>query len=182
MQIVGRLRRDDDAQALAALAHGGAQIVEQIGIRRLRIFVEHPERRRRPCARLSSALKAFIDAAGAVALHYLDHFAVALDIAAALEFRDRLDDRFHLGEDQSGLQLVVGARIDFAARLAFRAQQMTQRQTGQQTGFAVAARLALDRDPDLAPAILADTRRKSPRQICAGPAAASFCGRHRCLL
>ena len=50
--------------------------------------------------------KAFVDAAGAVALHHLDHLAVALDIAAGLEFRDRLDDRFHFREDQRACNLL----------------------------------------------------------------------------
>ena len=41
--VVGCLRADDDAKTFAALAHGGAQIVEQIRIRRLGKFVKHPK-------------------------------------------------------------------------------------------------------------------------------------------
>jgi hypothetical protein len=97
--------------------------------------------------------KALVNAAGAVALHYLDHLAVALDIAASLKFRDRLDDRLHLRKDQRGLELIVSRRVAFAARLALGAEQMAQRKTCDETGFAVTARLGLDRDSDLAPTI-----------------------------
>jgi hypothetical protein len=51
--IICRLRRDDDAETFTALARRCAQIVEQIGIRRLREFVVNPERRREPIRALS---------------------------------------------------------------------------------------------------------------------------------
>ena len=45
VQIIGRLRADNHTQAFAALAHTGAQAVEQIRVRRLRKFIVNPKRR-----------------------------------------------------------------------------------------------------------------------------------------
>src|SRR6516164_1181625 len=97
--------------------------------------------------------KALEDTAGTIAFQHLDDFAVTLDVYARLEFRHRLDDRLHLGEDQRGLKLIIGGRVDFAAWLAFRAEQMSQRKPGNEAGFAVTAWLALNGDAGLATAI-----------------------------
>src|SRR5262249_52315496 len=129
---------------------GRPQIVEQIRIRRLRVLVKHPERGTESMGALVVGAKALVDAAGAVALHYLDHLAVALDITAGLKFGACFDDRLHLGEDQRGLELVVGGGVDLTARFAFGAEEMTQGEAGNEPGLAVTAGLALDCNVDFA--------------------------------
>ena len=64
-----------------------------------------------------------------------------------MEHRHRVNDGFHLVEDQRRLQPVDAGRITLAAQLAFRPQQMAQHQPGHQPGFAIAPRLAEDAEP-----------------------------------
>jgi hypothetical protein len=97
--------------------------------------------------------KALEDGAGALTFQNFDNFSVSLQIATCVKFRNGFDDRFHLGEDQSGLKFIICGTVDFTTRLGFRTEQVRQRQAGKQSGFAIAAWFALDRDPNLPPAI-----------------------------
>jgi hypothetical protein len=61
-----------------------------------------------------------------VAVHDLDHLAVALHIAALGKRRHRFNASFHFREHECALQLGIRGAVYFAARFALGTEEVTQ--------------------------------------------------------
>jgi hypothetical protein len=148
MVIRRRLCRDHHSERRFPLAHRGTKVLQQLAVSCLGEFVIDPEGRRQTMCTTGISRQRFVDRTLSIAGQHFHPLVEPLRVHPASELWHRQDDRFHLVEDQAGLLPVDRSRIDFAAWLRFRAEQMAKTEPGDQSSLAVAARFRLDGDAD----------------------------------
>jgi hypothetical protein len=79
-------------------------------------------------------------------LPFVNRIALVGVVAARRELRHRQYRRLHFSEQPTALRGVYRSGVNLASGLAFRTEQVTQRQPHREPGLAVSSRLAVDAD------------------------------------